>query len=60
MLTPDGSAFVQDTEEWLREMRQLRRGALSRNDAGLAEELRAEIAEVLALLDKAYEAAVAK
>ena len=59
MLTPDGRALVQDTEDWLRELRELRRQALNRNDFVLAQELRAEIAEAMALLDRAYEAAVA-
>lgn len=58
MLTPDGSALVQDTEDWLRELRELRRQAMRRNDMVLAEELRAEIAEATRLLDRAYEAAV--
>jgi hypothetical protein len=49
---------VQDTEEWLRELRERRRQALSRHDLVLAEELRAEIAEATALLERAYEAAV--
>jgi hypothetical protein len=30
MLTPDGTALVQDTEEWLRELRQPRRQAVRR------------------------------
>ena len=54
MLTPDGTALVRDTEDWLRELRQLRRQAISRNDRVLAEELRAEIAEATMLLDMAY------
>jgi hypothetical protein len=58
MLTPDGSALVQDTEDWLRELRELRRQAISRRDLVLAEELRAEIAEAIALLDRAFESAV--
>jgi len=59
MLTPDGRALVQDTEDWLRELRELRRQATNRRDFVVAEELRAEIAEAIALLDRAYEAAVA-
>ena len=59
MLTPDGRALVQDTEDWLRELRELRRQAITRRDFVVAEELRAEIAEAMALLDRAYEAAVA-
>ena len=59
MLTPDGRALVQDTEDWLRELRELRRQAINRGDFVVAEELRAEIAEAIALLDRAYEAAVA-
>lgn len=58
MLTPDGSALVQDTEDWLRELRELRRQALRRSDMVLAEELKAEIAEATTLLDKAYNAAL--
>ena len=59
MLTPDGSALVQDTEDWLRELRELRRQAIASKDLVVAEELRAEIAEAMALLDRADEAAVA-
>jgi len=59
MLTPDGRALVQDTEDWLRELRELRRQAITRRDFVVAEELRAEIAEAMALLGRAYEAAVA-
>jgi hypothetical protein len=59
MLTPDGRALVQDTEDWLRELRELRRQAINRGDFVVAEELRAEIAEAMALLGRAYEAAVA-
>jgi len=57
MLMPDGAALVEDTEEWLRELRDLRRQAISHNDMVLAEELRAEIGEAMTLLDRAYEAA---
>jgi hypothetical protein len=57
MLTPDGGALVEDTEGWLRELRELRRQAISRNDMVLAEELRAEIADATTLLDRAYETA---
>jgi hypothetical protein len=59
MLTPDGRALVQDTQDWLRELRELRRQAINRGDFVVAEELRAEIAEAMALLGRAYEAAVA-
>ena len=59
MLTPDGSALMQDTQDWLRELRELRRQAITRRDFVVAEELRAEIAEAMALLGSAYEAAVA-
>jgi hypothetical protein len=48
---------MEDTEDWLRELRELRRLAISRNDMVLAEELRAEIGEAMTLLDQAYEAA---
>ena len=58
MLTPDGSALVQDTEDWLRELRELRRQAIRRNDMVLAEELNAELAEAATLLDEAYDAAL--
>ena len=40
MLTPEGSALVRDTEDWLRELRNLKRSALSRRDvvqAGLGK-----------------------
>jgi hypothetical protein len=53
----DGAALMEDTEDWLRELRELRRLAISRNDMVLAEELRAEIGEAMTLLDQAYEAA---
>ena len=58
MFTPDGSALVQDTEDWLRELRELRRQAIRRNDMVLAEELNAELAEAATLLDEAYDAAL--
>jgi hypothetical protein len=51
MLMPDGAALVEDTAEWLRELRGLRRQAIGRNDMVLAEELRAEIGEAMTLLD---------
>ena len=57
MLTPDGAALVEDTQDWLRDLRELRRQAMSRNDMVQAEELRAEIGEAMTLLDRAYEAA---
>jgi len=60
MLTPDGSALVRDTEDWLRELRELKRCALGRRDAVQAEELQAEIDELTAFLGTAYEAALVK
>jgi hypothetical protein len=57
---PEGSALVRDTEDWLQELRALKRGALSRRDAVQAEELQAEIDELMASLDMAYAAAPAK
>jgi len=60
MLTPEGSALVRDTEDWLRELRTLKRSALSRRDAVQADELQAEIDELTALLDMACEAALPK
>jgi hypothetical protein len=60
MLTPEGSALVRDTEDWLRELRTLKRGALSRRDAVQAEELQAEIDELTALLGTAYQSALVK
>ena len=60
MLTPEGSALVRDTEDWLRELRMLKRGALSRRDAVQAEELQAEIDELTALLDTTYNTVLTK
>jgi len=60
MLTPEGSALVRDTEDWLRELRVLKRGALSRRDAVQAEELQAEIDELTALLDTTYNTVLTK
>jgi len=60
MLTPEGSALVRDTEDWLRELRTLKRGALSRRDVVQAEELQAEIDELTAFLGTACEAALPK
>jgi hypothetical protein len=60
MLTPEGSALVRDTEDWLRELRTLKRSALGRRDAVQAEELQAEIDELTAFLDTACEAALPK
>jgi hypothetical protein len=60
MLTPEGSALVRDTEDWLRELRTLKRGALSRRDAVQAEELQAEIDELTALLDTTYNTVLTK
>jgi hypothetical protein len=60
MLTPEGSALVHDTEDWLRELRTLKRNALSRRDAVQAEELQAEIDELTVLLDRACQAALPK
>jgi hypothetical protein len=60
MLTPEGSALVRDTEDWLRELRILKRGALSRRDVVQAEELQAEIDELTALLDTTYNTVLTK
>ena len=60
MLTPEGSALVRDTEDWLRELRTLKRGALGRRDAVQAEELQAEIDELTALLDTTYNTVLTK
>jgi hypothetical protein len=60
MLTPEGSALVRDTEDWLRELRTLKRGALSRRDVVQAEELQAEIDELTALLDTTYNTVLTK
>jgi hypothetical protein len=60
MLTPEGSALVRDTEDWLRELRTLKRSALSRRDVVQADELQAEIDELTAFLDRACEAALPK
>ena len=60
MLTPDGSALVQDTEEWLRELRELKRQAVTRRDAVKAEELQAEIDELTAFLEAACGAALVR
>jgi hypothetical protein len=60
MLTPEGSALVRDTEDWLRQLRTLKRGALSRRDAVQAEELQAEIDELTALLDTTYNTVLTK
>jgi hypothetical protein len=56
---PEGSALVRDTEDWLQELRTMKRSALSRRDAVQAEELQAEIDELMASLDTAYRSAVA-
>jgi hypothetical protein len=59
MPRPEGSALVRDTEDWLQELRALKRRALGRRDAVQAEELQAEIDELMASLDTAYRSAVA-
>ena len=51
------SALVRDTQHWLLELRALREKALARHDLVQAEELQAEIADVLACLDGVLEAA---
>ena len=60
MLTAEGSALVRDTEDWLRELRALKRGALSRRDVVQAAELQAEIDELTALLDTTYNTVLTK
>ena len=59
MPRPEGSALLRDTEDWLWELRALKRSALSRRDAVQAEELQAEIDEVAALLAADYRGAMA-
>jgi hypothetical protein len=51
------SALVRDTQRWLLELRALREKALARHDLVQAEELQAEIADVLACFDGVLEAA---
>ncbi len=55
MLTRQDSALVKDTQDWLTELHELRDRALSRHDTVQAEELTAEIAELAAYLDTAFE-----
>jgi hypothetical protein len=57
MPNPENTAPVRDTQDWLVELRALRDRALARHDLVQAEELQAEIVEVLACLDGAFEAA---
>ena len=57
---PEGSALVRDTEDWLQELRTMKRSALSRRDAVQAEELQAEIDELTALLDTTYNTVLTK
>ena len=51
------SALGRDTQHWLLELRALREKALARHDLVQAEQLQAEIADVLACLDGVLEAA---
>jgi hypothetical protein len=55
MPKPKDSALAKNTNDWLAELHDLRDRALSRHDAVQAEELQAEIAELTAYLDKAFE-----
>jgi hypothetical protein len=57
MPNPGKSALVRDTQHWLLELCALREKALACHDLVQAEELQAEIAEVLACLDGVLEAA---
>ena len=56
MTKPDGK-LLQDTRDWLVELRALRDMALARHDVVQADELQAEIAEVLGCLDGVLDAA---
>ncbi len=58
MLKSEESALVKGTKDWLAELHELRGRALTRHDAVQAEELRAEIEELTAYLDRVFEAAV--
>ena len=49
--------LMRDAQDWLLELRALREKALARHDLVQAEELQAEIAEVLACFDGIREAA---
>ena len=48
---PEKRTVLQDTQDWLLELQTLRDNALRRHDLILAEELQAEIAEVMAHFD---------
>jgi hypothetical protein len=50
---------VRDMQDWLLELRAERENALARHDLAKAEELRTEIAQVLACLDAVSETATA-
>jgi hypothetical protein len=49
--------LVTDLQDWLLELHQLRDKALARHDTTQAEELQAEIVELMAYLDEVLEAA---
>jgi hypothetical protein len=56
---PNRSTLVRDMQDWLLELRAERENALARHDLAKAEELRTEIAQVLACLDAVSETATA-
>lgn len=49
--------LLQDTQDWLVELRALRDTAIARHDMVRADELQAEIAEILGCLDGVLDAA---
>ena len=56
---PNRSTLVRDMQDWLLELRAEREKALARHDLAKADELRTEIAQVLACLDAVSETATA-
>ena len=56
---PNRSALVRDMHDWLLELRAQREKAVARHDSAKAEELKVEIAQVLACLDAVSESAPA-
>ena len=52
---PNRSTLVRDMHDWLLELRAEREEALARHDLAKAEELKIEIARVLACLDAVSE-----
>jgi hypothetical protein len=55
VLTPDEGATATDLRDWLMELRDLQKKALSRRDAEKAQELRFEIEQVALYLDEVVE-----